>query len=212
VSLNAAIYFLDWQKVQAVVQSDTAGAFGQGFFTTNAPDLEATGFELEIVTQDFIAPGVYGALSWGNTDNEFQDDAQLFPDTRVNISKGDSLRRTPKNTYSLDFGYEFDVGARASGFVRANYWHKDSTSTFGFNGNDGDVRVPAHDVVNVSGGAIWDKVQLKLYVDNVTDESPWLNVFSEASRGNPGGDQAVRANTIRPRTIGLEATYYFGGT
>ncbi len=211
VTLNAAIYFLDWQEVQAVVQSDTAGAFGQGFFTTNAPDLEATGFELEVVTQDLIAPGVYAALSWGNTDNEFQDDAQLFPGTRVNINKGDSLRRTPENTYSLDLGYEFGVGNRADAYVRANYWHKDATSTFGFNGTDGDIKVPAQNVVNVSGGIIWETLQLKLYVDNVTDKSPWLNVFSAASRGNPGGDQAVRANTIRPRTVGLEATYYFGG-
>lgn len=211
VTLNASAYFLDWQKVQAVVQSDMAGAFGQGFFTTNAPDLEATGFELEVVTQDLMARGVYAAMSWGHTDNEFQDDAQLFPGTRVTINKGDSLRRTPRNTYSLDLGYGFEVGARARGFVRANYWHKDSTSTFGFDGNDGNVSVPAQDVVNISGGAIWDKIQLKLYVDNVTDELPWLNVFSASSFGNPGSDQAVRANTIRPRTIGLEATYYFGG-
>ncbi len=209
VLLNAAVYFLDWQEVQAVVQSDTAGAFGQGFFTTNAPDLEARGFELEIVTQDLLAPGVYAALSWGYTDNEFQDDAQLFEGTRVNIRKGDSLRRTPKNTYSLDIGYDFEIAGRES-FVRANYWHKDSTSTFGFNGIDGDVDVPAQDVINLSAGMRWDNVQLKFYVDNATDETPFLNVFSAASRGNPGGDQAVRANTLRPRTVGLEATYYFG--
>jgi iron complex outermembrane recepter protein len=210
VLLNASVYFLDWQGVQAVVQSDTAGAFGQGFFTTNSPDLEATGFELEIVTQDLIAPGVYGSMSWGYTDNEFQDDAQLFAGTRVTINKGDSLRRTPRNTYSLDLGYEFEVGVRANGYVRANFWHKDSTATAGFNGNDGDVNVPAQDVVNISGGVIWDTIRLKLYVDNVTDETPFLNVFSGGSFGNPGADQAVRANTIRPRTIGLEATYYFG--
>ena len=212
VLLNASVYLLDWQDVQAVVQSDTAGAFGQGFFTTNAPDLEASGIELEIVTQDLLAPHVYAALSWGYTDNEFQDDAQLFPGTRVNINKGDSLRRTPRNTYSLDIGYDFELGARARGFVRANYWHKDETSTFGFNGIDGDVDVPAQDVVNLSVGATWDKIQLKLYADNVTDETPWLNVFSAASVGNPGADQALRANTIRPRTIGLEGTYFFGNT
>ena len=211
IILNASVYFLDWQEVQAVVQSDMAGAFGQGFFTTNAPDLEALGFELEINAQDLFAPGVYVGFSWGYTDNEFQDDAQLFPNTVVNISKGDSLRRTAKNTYSLDLGYEFEFRPNVSGFLRANYWHKDATRTIGFNRFDGDIRVPSQDVLNFSAGAIWDKFQLKLYVDNVTDEEPWLNIFPSAPVGSPGANQAVRTNTIRPRTIGLEGTFFFGG-
>ena len=211
VTLNASVYFLDWQEVQAVVQSDTAGAFGQGFFTTNAPDLEGHGAELEIVTQDLLGPGIYASLSYGWTKNEFQDDAQLFPGTRVTINKGDELRRTVRNTWALDVGYDFQLGSRADGFARANYWHKDSTSTFGFNGNDGDVIVPAQDIINISAGANWDDFQLKLYVDNVGDKAPWLNVFSGARVGSPGSDQAVRANTIRPRTFGVEGTYFFGG-
>lgn len=210
LSVNAAVYLLDWQEVQTVVQSDTAGAFGQGFFTTNVPDLEAKGLELELVSQDLIAPGVYAAFSWGYTDNEFKDDAQLFPGTRVTINKGDSLRRTPKNTYSFDLGYEFSAGGDADWFVRANYWHKDATQTFGYNGTDGDVKVPSQNVVNMSAGARWDSFQLKLYVDNLTDKAPWLNVFSGASFGQPGADDAVRANTIRPRTFGIEGIFYFG--
>jgi outer membrane receptor protein involved in Fe transport len=209
MTLNASAYFLDWQEVQAVVQSDTAGAFGQGFFTTNAPDLEGHGLELEIVTQDLIAEGVYASLSYGMTKNEFQDDSRLFPGTRATILKGDELRRTVRNTWAMDIGYEFELGASRA-YARANYWHKDSASSAGFNGNDGDIIIPSQDVLNISGGVIWDKVQFKLYVDNVTDKTPWLNVFSGNPVGLPGSDQAVRANTIRPRTVGLEATYYFG--
>ena len=212
VTLNGALYFLDWQKVQTVVQSDTAGAFGQGFFTTNAPDLESYGLELELVTQDFFFPGFYAAATYSYNKNEWQDDAQLFPGTRVNIRKGDSMRRTPKNSWSLDLGYDFEFGNGTEGFVRANYWHKDSTSTFGFNGNDGDVDVPAQNVINASAGAIWDRWQLRIYIDNLTNEDPWLNVFSGNSAGLPGGDTAVRANTIRSRTFGVEGTVYFGGS
>jgi outer membrane receptor protein involved in Fe transport len=210
VTLNAAVYFLDWQNVQAVVQSDKAGAFGQGFFTTNAPDLEAKGFELELNTQDFFFPGLYAAATYSYNKNEWQEDAQLFEGTRVNIRKGDELRRTPRNSWSLDLGYNFQWADHIDGFVRANYWHKDSTSTFGFNSNDGDVKVPAQDVINASIGAIWNSWQLRLYADNLNNEDPWLNVFSGNNAGLPGSDQAVRANTIRPRTYGLEATYYFG--
>jgi len=210
VTLNGALYYLDWQKVQTVVQSDQAGAFGQGFFTTNAPDLESYGLELELVTQDFFFPGFYAAATYSYNKNEWQDDAQLFPGTRVNIRKGDSMRRTPKNSWSLDLGYDFEFGNGTDGFVRANYWHKDSTSTFGFNGNDGDVDVPAQNVINASAGAIWDRWQLRFYIDNLTNEDPWLNVFSGNSAGLPGGDTAIRANTVRSRTFGVEGTVYFG--
>ncbi len=209
-TLNVSAYFNDWQRIQAVVQSDTEGVITQGWFTTNAPDLEAYGLELEVVTQDLLADNVYLAFSWAYTENEFQDDAQLFADTRVNIRKGDSLRRTPKNTYALDLGYDFEIGNGIPAFVRANYHHKDSTSTFGFNSGDGNVDVPAHNIVNFSAGAQWETFQLKLYVDNVTKQEPWLNVSAGASAGNMGAETAVSANTIRPRTIGLEGTYYFG--
>jgi outer membrane receptor protein involved in Fe transport len=210
VTLNGAIYFLDWQNVQAVVQSDQAGAFGQGFFTTNAPDLEATGFELEFNSQDLFFPGFYAAATYSYNKNEWQEDAQLFPGTRVNIQKGDELRRTPRNSWSLDVGYDFSWADQVDGYIRANYWHKDSTRTFGFNSNDGDVNVPAQDVINLSAGAIWNRWHLRFYVDNLTNEDPWLNVFSGNRAGSPGSDQAVRANTIRSRTCGLEATIHFG--
>ena len=211
ITLNGAIYYMDWEDVQAVVQSNMAGAFGQGFFTTNAPDLEAYGMEFELVTQDFFAPGLYAAASYAYTHNEFQEDAQLFPGTRVTIHKGDSLRRTPEYTWSLDVGYEFDLRNGWDAFLRANYWHKASTTTFGFNGNDGNVDVPAQDVINCSAGTRWNNKQLKLYIDNITDEIPLLNVFSGSRVGLPGADEAVRANTIRPRTFGLEFTAWFGG-
>lgn len=210
VILNASVYYLDWQKVQAVVQSDMAGAFGQGFFTTNAPDLKGKGFELEVATQDLIAPGVYAAMSWGYTKNEFQEDSQLFPGTVVTIHKGDELRRTPRNTWSMDLGYSFPFAGNAEGFVRANYWHKDSTTTIGFDRFDGDIDVPAQNVINFSVGARWNSVQVKLYADNVSDEIPWQNVFSAAPVGSVGGNVATRASTTRPRTFGIEGTYYFG--
>ena len=209
-TLNGAVYYLDCQSVQAVVQSNQSGAFGQGFFTTNAPDLEAYGLELEFVTQDFFAPGLYAAATFSYNENEFQDDAQLFPDTRVTIRKGDSLRRSPKLTWALDLGYDFTLSNGWEAFVRGNYWHKDSTSTFGFDGNDGNVDVPAQDVLNFSTGVYINDFQFKFYVDNLTDETPWLNVFSGSAVGSPGADQAVRASTLRSRTFGLEVTYRIG--
>ncbi len=205
VILNAALYQMDWEDVQTVV-FDSVGVFA---FTANASDLEAQGFEIEVATQDYIAEGVYANVGYSYNTNEFQSDAVVFPDVGSLISKGDELRRTPKNTWSADVGYDFLLSEDVAGFVRSNYWHKDATTTEGFNRNDGAVPIPAQDVVNASAGVYFGDWEVKLVVQNLTDEIPLLQVFAGASTatGSPEAMEAVRASSIRPRTIGLWVSF-----
>ncbi len=208
VIFNGSIYYMDWKDIQTVVRNESEDFA----FTTNAPSLEAKGFELELKSQDLLVEGFYGALTYAYTTNEFKEDAIVFmPVNREPlIQAGEKLRRTPKNTWSVDIGYEFKPANNVTGFVRANYWHKDNTTTEGFNGNDGIVPIPDQDVVNASAGAIFNSWMLKLYIDNLTDERPYLQVFPVNATGAPGADLAARVSSIRPRTIGLELTYQFG--
>ncbi len=130
VILNLAAYTMDWEDVQTVV-FDTIGVFA---FTANASDLEADGFEVELSTQDLIADGVFAGFSYTYSDNEFTKDAFIFESDREPlIARGDKLRRTPENAWSVDFGYSFSLGQSWAGYARANYWHKDRTTTEGFN-------------------------------------------------------------------------------
>ena len=197
---NAAVYQMDWQDVQTVVR-DSIGVFA---FTTNATDLEVEGFELELATQDLIAPGVYAAVNFAHTENEFQSDAFVFPEAgNLLVEKGDSLRRTPKYTWAADVGYDFSVRDRWAGYLRANYWHKDRTTTEGFNGGDGAVPVPAQDVVGASAGLFLGKWEIKLVADNLTDATPLLQVFPAATDSM----RPARASSIRPRSISLQLSY-----
>jgi outer membrane receptor protein involved in Fe transport len=206
VLFNAAIYQMDWEDVQTVV-FDSIGVFA---FTANASDLDAEGFEIEVATQDVLFPGFYAAANFTYNDNEFTEDAIAFPGVGSLVSKGEKLRRTPKNTWAVDLGYDFAIGDRVAAFARANYWHKDATTTEGFNRNDGAVPIPTQDVVNASAGAYFGKWELKLALDNLTDATPYLQVFAGASTatGSPEAAQAVRVSTIRPRTIALKLSYY----
>ena len=52
VSVNAAAYYMEWDDVIAVV-SNAAQTL---FINANVPDLEANGFEIEMATQDLLAP------------------------------------------------------------------------------------------------------------------------------------------------------------
>ncbi len=204
--LNAAIYLMDWQDVQTVV-FDSLGVFA---FTANTSDLEAEGFELEVATEDLLAPGFYAAASFTTNDNEFTEDAVVFPGVGSLVSKGEKLRRTPKNTWALDLGQDFAIGDRFAGYARANYWHKDATTTEGFDRGDGAVPIPAQDVVNASAGAYFGNWEVKLAIDNLTGETPFLQVFAGASTatGSPDAERAVRVSTLRPRTVALSVSYH----
>ncbi|HVK80545.1 MAG TPA: TonB-dependent receptor [Verrucomicrobiae bacterium] len=198
---NATAYQMEWQDVQTVVRATSGFAF-----TTNAPNLEAWGAELELASQDLLLDGLFLSASYAFTKNEFTEDAVIFPGTLPLIAEGEELRRTPRQTWALNAEYAFPITSAVEGFVRTNYWHRDATTTEGFNGADGAVRVPAQDVVNASLGVLYGPVQARLYVDNIGNEAPWLQVFPVASNS----PVAAEASTIRPRTVGLELTYRFG--
>jgi len=198
---NATAYQMEWQDVQTVVRATSGFAF-----TTNAPNLDAWGAELELASQDLFIDGLFLSATYAFTKNEFTEDAVIFPGTLPLIAAGEELRRTPRQTWSLNGEYAFPITSAVEGFVRANYWHRDATTTEGFNGADGAVRVPAQDVVNASVGVVHGPVQARLYVDNIGNEEPWLQVFPVASNS----PVAAEASTIRPRTVGLELTYRFG--
>lgn len=199
--VNAAVYFMDWRRIQTVVFNST----GNFAFTTNGPDLEAKGGELEVTAQDVGLEGLYMSAAYSYTTNEFASDAAIFPGVRALIHKGDKLRRTIPGAWSLDVGYDFTLMQDYDAFVRANYWHKDATTTKSYDSNDGNIRVPAQDVFNVQAGVSRDGVTVRLYVNNLTNERPLQQIFPNAN--NPA--QPAIASTIRPRTIGLELAKTF---
>ena len=96
-------------------------------------------------------------------------------------------------------GYDWVIGDEVDAFVRANYWHKDSTTTSGFDRFDGDIDVPAQDVVNFSVGVNYHGFETKLYVNNLTNERPLLQIFPEG----PSSTTPTQASSIRPRTFGV---------
>lgn len=199
--INADVYFLHWTDIQAVVFNAT----NNFAFTTNAPALNAWGSELELVSRDLIADGLFLSASYAYTKNEFLDSAQVFPGTRFLIEKGDELRRTVRHSWTLNGEYRFPAGNDSDVFLRANYWHKSPTNTRGFNGGDGDIRVPAQDIVNLSAGVEHGPVSLRAYVDNVFNGAPLLQVIPRPNDTTTPGD----ASTVRPRTFGIEGTFRF---
>jgi iron complex outermembrane recepter protein len=199
VALNATVYRADWEDVQVVVFAAPPSPFA---YTTNGGLLESKGFELELTAKDFAVPGLYVSASLTSADAEFRRDVNPNGAASALIEAGDKLRRSPDNTWSLDLGYDFEIAGGAA-YVRANYWHKDRTTTEGFNSGGGSIDAPAQDVVNFSAGFDKASWSVKLYADNVTDEAPLLQISPLSTDPN----EINRASTIRPRTIGLQVRY-----
>ncbi|MEO1203776.1 MAG: TonB-dependent receptor, partial [Pseudomonadota bacterium] len=200
--VNGAVYFSEWEDIQLVVLPPGDSPFA---FSTNAGNLDAWGGELEFATEDLLFEGFYLAGSFAYSRNEFTEDADPFNRGFAFIEDGDELRRTPRNTWSLDAGYEFRL-SRFDAFVRANYWHKDSTTTEGFNGNDGIIPIPAQNVVNASAGLSGESWRARIYIDNLTDTRPFQQVV-------PRFDDLTAidtVSTIRPRTVGIDVRFSFG--
>lgn len=201
LAVNGAVFNSEWEDVQLVVLAAPPSPWA---YTTNAGNLDAEGAELEFVSRDLLFPGFYFAGSYAYSKNEFTKDANPNNAARSLIEKGEELRRTPRNTWSFDIGYDFRI-RELDAFFRINHWHKDSTTTEGFNGGDGIIDIKAQDVYNASFGLSGEKWTARLYVDNLTDERPYLQVIPDAADNT----LADRVSSIRPRTVGLQLTYRF---
>lgn len=199
VFFNAAAYFMEWDNVISVVANET----GSYWINANVPDLEAWGVEFETGMRDLFWEGFFASMTYSYQKNEFQSSALLFPGSPTNILKGDELRRTPRNSWSFNLSYDWTIGSSVDAYVRGNYWHKDKTNSNGFNKYDGDIDIPAQDVINMSAGFYYKGWDTKFYVNNVADERPLLQVFA-AERGS---SLATEASSVRPRTFGLILTY-----
>ncbi|WP_195891511.1 TonB-dependent receptor [Luminiphilus syltensis] len=193
VSLNAAVFFIDWQDSLQVQR------LACGFqVDANIGDVESTGFEVEMSAAPI--EGLTIQLGFGYTETEVADAAgDGFP----GYLKGDELHGIPDWTGTGSVEYVFpafdswDARLRADG----NYYGE-STS---FN-NGTVVDREAWEAINLRAGLMNETWDLTLFVDNAADERANLADNRSIAAEMPGRPRIV---TNRPRTVGLEARYRF---
>jgi outer membrane receptor protein involved in Fe transport len=202
--LNAAVYRLEWDDIQQIV--NTSGDCGFNF-TTNTGEAVSQGVELEmswLVTDNFLID-----FNVGYTDAEFTEDA---PGT--GIEDGDKLADVPEWTFNAVFDWTIPMNAGQIFTLLSYTWVDDTLELAGQASDDtvpqgivsGNVK-PDYDMVNLRLGYNSDSNwQVVFFVDNLTDEEA-LYTYSDVLAFNIGAyDRTVRA---RPRTTGLGFTYAF---
>lgn len=192
LTVNAAIYQLDWSKVQQYVTLPTCGFA----YTDNAADARIRGAEMEIAAR--LSGGVSLEQSVGYTHARYSSD-----NAGSGTHKGDKLPGVPTWTASSSLRYataindDYSLLGRISAVYLGGYEGKAAmTEKFG-----GYTMVNLRFSLQASTG--WD---VSLFAQNLTNRHGRMGFQNTLSLYTPNTDRVVYE---RPRTVGAELLYRF---
>ncbi|MFT6949242.1 MAG: iron complex outermembrane receptor protein [Paraglaciecola sp.] len=193
---NTTLFYTDYQDLQVTRFGPTTGSEFGTFQTTNVGEAAIQGMEVEFnwnLTDNFNMSGNYAYL-----DTEVKG---LIFDTATGIvdGSGNPLRQAPENSYQLTLNYYVPIESGELD-LRLEYSHTDEQN---MSLTNTAIKLDESNLVNakVSWLSPDDKLELSLWVKNLTDEAEIVHVYT-IGPGAIGvwGD---------PRTFGVSATYSF---
>ena len=202
LSIAASAYYVKWKNIQQAIYVPACGIQ----YTTNVGDAVSKGFDLQAELHPSHALEV--DLSVGYTNAQFSKDA-IDASMSTLALKGDALDAVPW-TVSVGAQYNFSLMGKDA-FVRADYEFnsrrtrptpaEDPGTTYY---DPGLVPDPRTNLVSARAGATIGSLDLALFVDNLLNAHPRLNLNHQDS-----GTALFEATTFRPRTFGLSANYRY---
>jgi outer membrane receptor protein involved in Fe transport len=201
LSVNAAVYSIDWDGYQQNVQT-TCGVNQSNsiFFIANAGKVRSEGGEIEVnasVTRNFSV-----LLSASTTDATYNNAV-----IELGLPAGSRLLDVPRFTWSASAEYGFMIGQSWSADVLLSSHHVgDSISAFG---EGTPLARPAYTLVDLNLSARRNDLTVSLYVNNLTDEVP---VFGQEFATAPETTSAKSYYAYLvgpPRTVGLRVSRSF---
>ena len=203
-SIEAALYHIDWNKVQlaAVVNGFGVNANGEG--------AEVDGAEVTATLRP--TAGLVMSLNFALNDAKLSGDTDPLV---VGAVKGDPLPFTPKYAVSVNADYQWELGgevtASLGGSIRSlsrqsgNY---DPTYLAAY-GHFPKVR--AYEVIDLRAGLAFGNYAINAYVNNLGDSGGITATQTLLGvAGLPRNvDGAIGTGVVRPRTIGINLTAGF---
>ncbi len=214
LTLNGALFFIDWKDPQVAATSINAGTG----ITVNGVSAESKGVELSgswRVTDNFRLSG-----------NFSYTDAKLTADVPGLVQTiqppgfgtlleagqdGDRLPGSPKTQYSVFGEYNLPLNNGADIVLSGSYsWQSNVLTLIG--GRGGSFTLPSYGRADIAIGYVADRWSVTAYANNL------FNDFSESSASNtPLNNQTIlthnvrrfRTNVLPPRSIGLRAKFKF---
>lgn len=195
---DTSVWYLDWADFQANVtffDLDTLGN-ARGGITAYGVD----GAFTYIPTNDL---SIKTALAYSNSSLN-EDEPALFG------LQGAALPRVPKWTLSSIAQYDFEVNSIYS-WVSAGFRYIDSSPSAFTNGDPSEATLniasDAYTVVDFNAGFELKNISVNFYVNNLLDKSAYAAFSGSAVAGTD--IMNITGVPVKPRTIGVSATYAF---
>jgi len=203
LAFDSSVYYIDWKEVQSSVSLSTCS---QSFFD-NLGDATSKGFDIQ-ATMVPVDGLVIGA-SVGYTDATYNSDTVLGG--RRLFTAGSALNgNQPPWTATLSGQYDFVlpvIGLDA--YLRGDYtWQSEGDKTGvtdpGSVSYDPVARVrTSTQLLNARVGLQKDDLDLSLFVNNLTNEHPYLGL------GHTVNQPYWTSYSQRPRTVGMTLSYRY---
>jgi outer membrane receptor protein involved in Fe transport len=194
LSLDLAVFHVDWKDIQLLEQVDNTGINGNGGKARSVGAEWTFGY---IPVQGLT-------LTWTGA----YTDAKLTTDApAVHGITGDRLPYAPKIGTSIGAEYDWSLTANYKGFVGSNWSYVGSRRTdFGSSVDLIPVQVslPSYNTLEARVGFENDVYRMTLFAKNLTDKR---GIASYTSSGAPG--LAGETTIINPRTIGVTLSAKF---
>jgi iron complex outermembrane recepter protein len=186
VTLNSALFYIDWTNIQIGLIRDSDGSAYIG----NAGSAVIKGFELELVARPTHALELALATTY--------NDARVTEDQpSIGAENGERIPTVPKWSGSGSAQYSFPLSDRLGAYVRSDVQYVGkSYNNFVERDEQGD-----YTLVNARFGVELDAWEVSAFVNNLFDERGRLFVDRLLSN--------EKVNVNRPRTIGITARKRF---
>ena len=234
LQINASLFYIDWNNIQQNVYLPSCGEqfiANLGKAKSEGGDVEVLYKPLEALTFDLTAAytdarltktSCAGTLTYGGPDVGCTGPGIAASPIATN---GDALLGAPWS-FTASTEYHFAEWAGRTPYARLDFQHSTAQKSLlpGQDENNGlfDSTIPGLPVLNnlsVRAGLRFNGVDLSAYADNLTnahplmfesrDIAPYSNGPGSDPRTGPTTDDLYFGRGVRPRTIGITATYRY---
>jgi len=205
-TFSLALFHINWKDIQT--QGRTVN--GSAPITVNGGKAVSKGIEFS--NQFRLTEELTTSVTYSYTDAYLTTDAPGLVNG-VDAFAGDRVSGSPKHQFSFVLDYVRDMG---NGYqFDANYAVTYQSNVFSRVGlRNGGEALPGYDLHSLSIGLSKDAWKVSLYADNLFDQFAVSSVRTERSFIRSVSGVPLRSfyeDIIRPRVIGLQLKYAFGG-
>jgi hypothetical protein len=204
VEVYGSLYWIDWSGIQGNIPLLNCG-FG---YNTNLGKAVSKGFDLQIQASPLHNMLVTASIGYDDAAYSQTSYGELAAGSSAPTTlakKGDALG-TPAWQGSVSSEYSWAVAAKSNAYVFGTYQYTGNyqrTGSFGVVGYNPYTRDGAEvRLTNLRTGVRHNGWDISAYVNNIFDDKAYLYFYRAPAAGLDG----ARAETPRPRTIGLTAT------